>query len=161
MLALTACATQHGSGSARPAISARETITVAVGPCFGFCPVYEAAVAPDGVVRFTGERHTAALGERTGSIGSLAAADFARDLAPFRPASGTEAEIDCTDTVSDASSYTVTWTNTDGRKTFAKVQGGCLGGPGQSLVILLRDLPTRLSIAEWAKQTTRPGASRG
>jgi hypothetical protein len=67
MLVLAACATGPGlgNGSTVAASAPGETITVALGPCFGFCPVYETSIAPDGGVRFDGQRHTAVLGERT------------------------------------------------------------------------------------------------
>jgi hypothetical protein len=162
MLTLAACA--PGARTAPIAAApeaAAETITVAVGPCFGFCPVYVASVAPDGQVRFTGERHTAVLGERTRNIGVTAYGALARDLAIFRPATGTEASVECTAAVSDTSSYTVTWVDTTGRRSATTVQSGCPGGPGHTLVMILRDLPVRLGIADWARQTTRPGASRG
>ncbi|WP_442679900.1 DUF6438 domain-containing protein [Sphingomonas sp. ASY06-1R] len=155
---LTACATAPRPGPSAPS---GETISVAVGPCFGFCPVYTASVAPDGSVRFDGERHTAVLGARTRTVGTSGYRALARDLAPFRPADGSEATIACIAAVSDTSPYVVTWTNAAGRKTSASVQSGCPGGPGQLLVQRLRALPDRLGIADWAKQTTRPGASRG
>jgi hypothetical protein len=69
--------------------------------------------------------------------------------------------VECTAAVSDTSPFTVTWTDAAGHKTSATVQSGCPGGPGQALVALLRSAPERLGIADWAKQTTRPGASRG
>ena len=140
---------------------AAETITVAVGPCFGFCPVYAATVTPVGLVRFDGQRHTAVLGEQTRTIDQASYRKLARDLAAFRPPSGTEAVVECTAAVSDTSTYTVTWADAAGRKTVATVQSGCPGGTGRTLVELLRGLPGRLGIADLAKQVTRPGASRG
>jgi hypothetical protein len=83
-----------------------------------------------------------------------------RDLASFRPAAGMQAEMDCTVAVSDTSRYTVTWTDPAGGKTVATVQSGCPGGAGQALVWLLRGVPERLGIADWARQTARPGTSR-
>ena len=165
MLVLTACATAPGIGTHTGPIGAapapQETITVALGPCFGFCPVYEASIAPEGGVRFEGQRHTAVLGERTRNVGAAVYDGLKRDLAAFRPAAGTQATVDCTAAVSDTSPYTVTWTDRAGRQTIATVQGGCPGGPGQALIQLLRGVPERLGIAEWARQTTRPGTSRG
>ncbi len=158
MLGLNACAPMPHPGSAA---TSGETITVAVGPCFGFCPVYSTSVAPDGTVRFEGQRHTAVLGERARMAGMSTYRRLARDLAPFRPADGTEATIDCSAAVTDTSPYIITWTDPAGRKTSATVQSGCPGGAGQALVQRLRALPGQLGIADWAKQTTRPGASRG
>ena len=162
-LVLAACATGPGLGRGLTGVASppEETITVALGPCFGFCPVYEASIAPGGGVHFQGQRHTAVLGERTRDVGEVVYSGLKRDLTPFRPAAGTQAEVNCTAAVSDTSPYTVTWTDPAGQKTIATVQGGCPGGPGQALVRLLRGLPDRLGIAEWARQTTRPGTSRG
>jgi hypothetical protein len=163
MLVLAACATGPGLGNASTGVASapEETITIALGPCFGFCPVYETSIAPYGGVRFDGQRHTAVLGERTRNAGASVYTGLKRDLAPFRPAAGTQAEVDCTAEVSDTSPYTVTWTDPAGRQTIATVQGGCPGEPGQALVQLLRGVPERLGIAEWARQTTRRGTSRG
>ncbi|WP_380784765.1 DUF6438 domain-containing protein [Sphingomonas sp. R86521] len=138
-----------------------ETITISVGPCFGFCPVYTASFASDGTARFFGQRHTAVLGERAKDAGAEAYRELARDLAVFQPATGAEAAIECTAAISDTSEYTVTWTGANGRKTVATVPSGCPGGPGNTLVRILRDVPKRLGIEDWTKQTTRPGESRG
>lgn len=138
-----------------------DTITVAVGPCFGFCPVYQASIAPGGAVSFSGTRHTAILGERRRETGGQTYRALAEDLAPFRPVDGTSARVQCDAAISDTSSYTITWTGPDGRQTIATHQRGCSSGPGQVLDGVLQTLTTRLGIADWAKQMTRPGESRG
>jgi hypothetical protein len=158
---LAGCATTLGPAPVAATPQATETITVAVGPCFGFCPVYSTTVTPEGVLRFDGQRHTAVLGKRTRSVGVAGYRELAQSLAAFRPATGTEAVVDCEAAVSDTSPFTVTWTDAAGRKTTATVQSGCPGGPGRTLVGILRALPDRLGTTDWAKQTTRPGASRG
>ena len=160
-MTLAACANTPGPDALAATRQNAETITVAVGPCFGFCPVYSTAIAPDGTVRFDGQRHTAVLGVRTRSVGVAAYRALAGELTAFRPASGTQAVVDCTAAVSDTSAITVTWTGAAGRKTMATVQRGCPGGPGRALVELLRTLPDRLGTGAWAKQATRPGAPRG
>lgn len=160
-MTLAACATTPGPDALAVSRQNAETITVAVGPCFGFCPVYSMTITPDGVVRFDGERHTAVLGLRTSSVGVAGYRALARELTAFRPVSGAEAVVDCTAAVSDTSAFTVTWTSAAGHKTTATVQSGCPGGAGRALVELLRGLPDRLGTGEWAKHTTRPGASRG
>lgn len=157
VLALTACATVPAP--TQP--PAAETISVAVGPCFGFCPVYQITLSPEGTLRFMGKRHTAILGDRSRDAGRPKYDALARDLAPFRPRTGTEARVECTAAVSDTSSFTITWTDGSGTNTVATVQGGCPGGPGKGLVTLLRDVPARLGVADWAQQTTRPGEPRG
>lgn len=156
-LPLSACVT-----SSEPAVPvATETIAISVGPCFGFCPVYDVTASSNGKIRFVGQRNTAVLGERTREAGATAFRSLKQDLAGFRPSSGTETIVDCVAAVSDTSQFKVIWTDADGQKTVAVVQSGCPGGPGKTLVTLLRDLPARLGFASWAEQTTRPGASRG
>jgi hypothetical protein len=156
---LAACAGSHRPPS--EAFRPSETITVAVGPCFGFCPVYSVNISPKGLVRFEGQRHTAVLGERTHIIGEADYRKLAGDLAGFRPASGSDAVVDCTAAVSDTSAYTVTWADAANHRTTTTVQSGCPGGAGHALAELLRNLPVRLGIEDLARQTTRPGVSRG
>jgi hypothetical protein len=138
-----------------------EPVTIAVGPCFGFCPVYEVTVLPDGTIDFTGQRHTAVLGDRHGSMDAASYRRLMTDLSAFRPATGTTAQIECDAAISDTPTYTITWGGADGRKTIATHQGGCPGGAGQRLDAVLRRLPDQLGIAEWMRQVTRPGVSRG
>lgn len=159
LFALGACAATSAPLSSAPA--AAETIAIATGPCFGFCPIYEVAVTPAGAVRFTGERHTAVLGERERQADADTYRALARDLQPFRPAAGTEAHVPCTADIADTPSFIITWTSPDGRRTTARHQGGCPGGPGQALDAVLEQVPARLGITDWASQVTRPGTSRG
>lgn len=162
-LTLAACTTISGDALTQKGApqDRTETITIGVGPCFGFCPVYDASISPNGTVRFEGRRHTAVLGERTRAAGPATYRDLARDLAIYRPATGTETVVECTAVVSDTSPYIVTWTDATGSKTTATVQGGCPDGAGHELFGILRAVPSRLGILEWSRQTTRPGASRG
>jgi hypothetical protein len=160
LLGLSACADGDRPSASAPPPSA-ETIAISVGPCFGFCPVYQATVTPAGKVGFSGERHTAVLGARERDAGADVYRALARDLAPFRPADGQTAAVECEAAISDTSRYTITWIKPDGSKTEATHQRGCSGGPGKALDAILRDMDQRLGIADWAKQTTRPGVSRG
>lgn len=160
-MSLAACATGPHPGAATATRPLAETITIAVGPCFGFCPVYSTTLTPDGVVSFDGKRHTAVLGAQTRSVGVTKYQELSRALAAFRPASGTNAVVECIAAVSDTSPFTVTWTDSAGQKTTATVESGCPGGLGKALAELLRGVPERLGTAGWAKQTTRPGAFRG
>ncbi|WP_312491323.1 DUF6438 domain-containing protein, partial [Sphingomonas sp.] len=99
---LGGCATTGRAG--RPATSTPgETVRVAVGPCFGFCPVYSVSVAPDGAVHFVGERHTAVLGARTTRVPAPVPSALVRDLARYRPATGDDVPVACTAAVSDTS----------------------------------------------------------
>lgn len=159
---LAACAASAPPVAGIPdAPAAAETIAISVGPCFGFCPVYEVAITPAGAVRFTGERHTAVLGSRERQADADIYRTLARELQPFRPAAGTEAHVPCTANVADTPSYRISWTTPDGRRTVATHQGGCPGGPGQALDAVLERMPARLGITDWTSQVTRPGVSRG
>lgn len=162
VFSLAACSQQSaGPVSAPPPAAVPETIAIAVGPCFGFCPVYDVRVAPAGSVTFEGQRHTAVLGVKERQAGEKTYRALAEALAPFRPAHGTTARVECDAAISDTSSYTITWTDTAGRTTTATHQRGCSGGPGQALDGVLKNLPERLGIEGWAAQVTRPGTSRG
>lgn len=138
-----------------------ETIRLSVGPCFGFCPVYDASVTPDGRIFFDGKRHTAVLGKRSLQGGPALYRELAKELLPYRPTTAAETAIDCSAAVSDTSTFTVTWTDMEGAARSAKVESGCPGGPGAVLVKTLRTMPMRLGVADWAKQTTRPDTPRG
>jgi hypothetical protein len=158
--ALTGCAV--GSGPESPStLHAGEIIEISVGPCFGFCPVYDVRVGADGLVVFDGERHTAIVGERRRSAGPQTYRTLADDLAPFRPTPGTEGVVACDAAISDTSSYTITWTDTAGHRSVATHRSGCTGGPGLAPDQVLHDLQSRLGIGDWARQVTRLGASRG
>jgi hypothetical protein len=162
VLALGACTTTSAEPSLAPVPEAgNASILVSVGPCFGFCPVYDVAVASGDTVIFAGKRHTALLGDRSRQAPADTYRKVAADLAPFRPATGSEAEVPCDSQISDTSVYTITWVDPDGQRTVARHQSRCSGGPGRALDTLLGSLPARLGIADWAKQTTRNGASRG
>lgn len=161
VMTLTACAAGTPPMPSAPNPSPIESVTVSVGPCFGFCPVYDATIASNGLVSFVGSRHTAVLGERRLNVGADAYRTVADELAVFRPAAGTEARIQCDAAISDMSAYTIRWQGSDGQVTVATLQSRCPAGPGARLDAILRGLPGRLGIEEWAKQTTRPGESRG
>lgn len=155
--AATGCVGTPPTAATPPA----ETISLSVGPCFGFCPVYDASISSDGTVEFVGRRHTAVLGERRRAVDARVYREIANAVSEFRPTSGTETAVDCTSAVSDTSQYRITWTGSAGTRTSATVAGGCPGGAGRRLVELLQTLPTKFGIAEWTQQTTRPGESRG
>jgi hypothetical protein len=161
LTALGACASVAPGWAPAAGTRAPSSIAISVGPCFGFCPVYDVKIAADGAVSFTGTRHTAVLGTRERQAKPQAYRAIASDLAPFRPAGGGMAAIQCAVEVSDMPTYTITWIDSAGQKAVATHRGGCREGKGQSLDAVLRELPQRLGIGEWMKQTTRPGVSRG
>ncbi len=158
---LAGCAAGTHSVATGSKVDGVRSVSVSVGPCFGFCPVYDLAMDADGTVRFHGVRHTAVSGERSRRAGPDAFRSLATDLARFRPADGTEGRVECDAAVSDTSSYTIDWSGPEGRHAVATLQSGCPAGPGKELDAILRDLPRRLGVADWAAQTTRPGESRG
>jgi hypothetical protein len=161
LMALGACATVTPVETPAAGGRASASIAVSVGPCFGFCPIYDAKVAADGTVSFTGTRHTAILGTRERRAAPQTYRSLESDLARFRPANGSTAAVPCAVEISDMPSYTITWTSVDGHQAVATHHGGCREGAGHDLDTVLRALPQRLGIEEWMKQTTRPGVSRG
>lgn len=161
MAALGGCTEGGRPEASVPPAQAGETISISVGPCFGFCPVYTASIEPDGTVVFNGERHTALLGEKQRKLTPATYRDVARELAPFCPATGASESVACDSTISDTSTFTISWTAGDGTKTVATLQRGCSGGPGKDLDRVLQTLPQQLKIEAWSKQITRPGVSRG
>ncbi|HEX8031582.1 MAG TPA: DUF6438 domain-containing protein [Vicinamibacterales bacterium] len=161
LFALGACATTSQTSHTGGATAQPQAITLSVGPCFGFCPVYELTVDAAGGVVFQGSRHTAILGERRRRVSPATYATLAADLARFKPTADTSSPVECTAAVSDTSAYTVTWSEGGDRKVVAVSQSGCPGGPAHDMNRVLRDMPDRLGVADWAKQTTRPGEGRG
>lgn len=164
MLSLGACAangTPPATAAAPTPQAAGETIAVSVGPCSGFCPVYQVAVSPAGMVTFTGERHTTELGEKTRQASPADYQALATALATYRPATGTTGETQCDQRISDQSHTRITWTAPDGTVTTLEHDKGCRSAANERLNALLQDLPTRLGIEPWTRQITRPGVSRG
>ncbi|ESQ88684.1 DUF6438 domain-containing protein [Asticcacaulis benevestitus] len=139
----------------------QETISYSVGPCFGFCPVYSVAVTPEGHVAYLGERHTAVLGAKGREAGEKAYDGAATMLAAFRPADGTTADTQCEERRTDAQHYVITWTKPDGTKTVLRHDRGCMSAKNNALNKALDEVPAQLGVADWAKQTTESGASRG
>ncbi len=161
LLALAGCATDGAAPGIAPPSAAGDVISISVGPCFGFCPVYTTVISPGGTVVYTGERHTKVLGERRREAGAEAYRALSADLAAYRPADGTTQRIECNAAITDTSTYTITWRTSDGREAVATHQSRCASGPGHKLDEVLKSVPDRLGITAWAKQITRSGASRG
>lgn len=138
-----------------------ETIAWSVGPCFGFCPVYTVAINPAGSVTFEGERHTEMLGRQAREGGPAAWRSVAAAFAAYRPSTGATAETTCERKVSDQPAYRITWTAPDGRVTTLIHSKGCQSFRNDALNAALQSLPTALGIEPWARQRTRPDASRG
>jgi hypothetical protein len=138
-----------------------ETISYSVGPCFGFCPVYTISVMPDGHLTFDGERHTATLGKQEKDSNVQAYRTVANALAAYRPATGTTADTVCESRMSDQQHYRIVWTAIDGTETVLQHDRGCRSAKNDQLNKTMETLPDKLGIANWTKQTTRPGVGRG
>ena len=149
LLGLAACATpaMDGGQSAQG-----ETISLAVGPCFGFCPVYSVSVAADGAVRFEGERHTTVVGVEEKTVSPAAYQAVARSLATWRPASGTSAQTECEQRASDLPTYTVVWTNAAGETTTLNHDGGCMSETNSRLKAALQAIPGQLGVEPWLER---------
>jgi hypothetical protein len=160
-LFLTGCQSGPRPHPASSPAVATDDIKVSVGPCFGFCPVYEVTVSADGTIAFEGVRHTAVLGERRRRTGAGTYRALETALAAYRPARGTTANVECDAAISDTSPYKIEWIEPDGTRTVATHQSRCPSGPGHELDQVLGKIPDQLGIAPWARQTTRPGEGRG
>ena len=154
-------ATRSAGGTPATTPATGETIGWSIGPCFGFCPVYAVRVSPSGAVTFEGERHTATLGRQVREGGAQAYATTADALAAYRPATGTTAQTTCDQRMSDQSTIRITWTTPAGTVTTLEHDRGCRSVRNDALNATIQALPAQLGIDGWAKQTTRPGASRG
>lgn len=138
-----------------------ETVSYSVGPCFGFCPVYAVSVTPDGHVAFDGERHTATLGKQDRDGGAQAYRTISNALAAYRPATGTTADTQCDSRMSDQQNYRIVWKAADGTETVLQHDRGCRSPKNDALNKTMEALPAKLGIADWARQTSRPGVGRG
>ncbi|TPG52048.1 DUF6438 domain-containing protein [Sphingomonas glacialis] len=161
LLSLSACAGRDGAPRTEVAPVAAETISYEVGPCFGFCPVYNAAITSHGQVTFDGLRHTATLGRKSLTLDAAAYRAFATQLASYRPAAGTTAETACTTRISDQQHYRIVWTTSDGTVTTLEHDRGCRSERNDALNAVLQGAAEHLKIDEFARQLTRPGFSRG
>lgn len=140
---LSGCAT--GGGSAPP-VAQPERLSIAVGACYGTCPVYTVTVGQDGTGQFDGKEHVATQGVRSfrttpATYGSLIAA-----LKPFRPTTGSTAQTQCTQQVSDQPTYVITWTADGGGETVLNHDRGCFSTSNRQLNEVLEQTPDKLGI---------------
>jgi hypothetical protein len=142
---LAGCTTERQAMSAPS--PAAERLTIAVGPCYGTCPVYSVELGPDGEGLFRGEQHVAVSGTRTFTTDPAVQRALTASLAPYRPIAGTTTQTRCEQQVSDQSSYTLTWTTADGRKTVLTHDRGCRSAANARLNVILDELPDRLRLA--------------
>ncbi len=137
------------------------TLSVSFGPCFGFCPVYDVKIEADGTVLFHGERHTAVLGDRRVRKTPATYRTALRSLASFRPANGTTANTQCVSQATDHAQVKIVWKDANGRETVLQHDRGCFSPTNKRLDAAVDRLPALLGVAGYAKQTQRPGVSRG
>ena len=150
------------SASSSAAETARgDSIFVSLGPCFGYCPVYDVQIGSDGSVSFHGERHTAVLGDRTVRKSASTYRRASRLLATFRPTAGTTADTQCDDRVTDHPHYRIVWRDSNGQETVLQHDRGCLSPANARLNAAIDQLPSLLGVGRFAKETRRPGTSRG
>lgn len=135
------------------------SVTVSVGPCFGFCPVFTVEVRSSGEVVFEGLRHTAEIGRRTRQISPATLSELQSVLAPFRaqPAES----FPCTTMVSDQSTITIAWQQAGRTIARRDHDRGCQSPAGEQLERAVADVLARTGVDVWARQVTRPAAQRG
>ncbi|MEZ0495313.1 DUF6438 domain-containing protein [Sphingomonas sp. IW22] len=152
-LAAAGCATDMPAGPAGAIPIERQAITYSTQPCFGTCPVYRVSVTPEGQGVFTGERHTAVIGERRFEVSRDVARRFIDHLASVRPASG-DRRIDmqsdeCGIAPTDMPSIAVGWaSNTGAAPQTLSLYLGCRSDAAQRVATVLRAAPDLLPIAD-------------
>ncbi|MBB5685025.1 DUF6438 domain-containing protein [Sphingobium boeckii] len=160
LLATSACTPMAQPGDA-PVPLESDGISIAVGPCFGFCPVYEMGVDASGRVTFHGERLTAVLGPKAIQRRPDLYAAIVNDLARYKPMLGKTSQSRCDQQISDQQHITITWHANIGQSTALRHDKGCRSSENDRLNRLLDGLPSRLGMEDWTKQTRRTGTSRG
>ncbi len=158
-MAMTAgCATVSGD----PQSSLPAAITYQTTPCFGFCPTYRVTIHADGTGTFVGEGHTAVNGKQPFSVTPAQYAEFARRLAPLRPASG-EVRYDhgtCEVIATDMQTIVVGWTGEDGVSQSLSYDLGCEREKNRAMIERLRSAPDALLIEHLIhRPASRTGSS--
>lgn len=138
-----------------------ESISVSFGPCYGYCPVYDVRIGSNGSVSFHGERHTAVLGDRTVRKSANTYRKAACLLASFRPSAGTTADTQCDDRATDHPHYRIVWKDANGQEAVLLHDRGCRSSANTRLNTAIDQLPNLLGVSRYAKETQRPGTSRG
>jgi hypothetical protein len=150
-LALSGCATtgrENGQQAAATAAPQIDRVTYATTPCHGTCPVYTVTIGLDGAGVFTGDRHTAAIGERRFTATQQQVADFFGRLQPYLPVGELRltGPDSCKTYASDLPSADVTWTGQNGAGHLV-YDYGCDRDAHRTLAEALRSAPQALPIA--------------
>lgn len=138
----------------RPGV-AGDTISIAVGPCFGACPVYSVTVTPDGSGLLEPRRFTAVPGETRFTVTVAQYRRLGSSLAAFRPAAGEERRIghgeNCDRFATDMPDYAITWRRGDGKDASLDFQSGCMDARYARLRAALAAMPETLQIEPMLK----------
>ncbi|MFW2830062.1 DUF6438 domain-containing protein [Sphingomonas sp. ID0503] len=155
-LSLAACATPAQQAESSGPSDDSVAITVAQGPCFGTCPVYEARLTDKGELTFDGKRFTAQGGVQAAVRPPESFTALRQYLAPYRPAVGTTVRTregaGCAPMVTDMVAITVTWEGVDGRRTVLDHYTGCRSAEATATSEALRQVPEWMGITEWVKR---------
>lgn len=140
---LSGCATGNDAAPHGPR---PERLGIAVGACYGTCPVYRITLDQDGPGQFEGKEHVASPGVRSFRTTPATYDALIAALKPFRPATGTTAQTQCTQQVSDQPAYVITWTSEGGGETVLNHDRGCFSESNRQLNTVLEQAPDKLGI---------------
>ncbi|RYY10369.1 MAG: hypothetical protein EON55_16500 [Alphaproteobacteria bacterium] len=151
-LALAGCATTERGAAPHSAQSPHaqiRSLTYAMTPCHGFCPVYSVTIDANGAGVFTGVRNTAVVGERRFTATPRQVADFFGRLRPYLPVgerrlTGPES---CKTYATDLPSADVTWSGDAGAGHLV-YDYGCDRDANRGLAEAVRGAPQALPIAD-------------
>lgn len=143
----------NGAARANPG---HESISYSLSPCYGTCPVYTAAVTPEGHVTFEGRQHVAARGKHFREGGAVVWRRTTRSLAPFRPRPGTTTATRCKEQVGHQPHYRIVWTARDGGHTVLTHDRGCISPVNAGLNRILDGLPRIMGIGTWIRAPHAP-----
>lgn len=151
-LMLAGCATTGREPAPQTAGSSRtqiRSVTYAMTPCHGFCPVYSVTLDANGAGVFTGTRNTAVLGERRFTASAQQVADFIGRLQPYLAVGETllAGPETCKLYATDLPSVDITWVG-DGGTGHLLYDYGCDREANHALAEALRGAPQALPITD-------------
>jgi hypothetical protein len=134
------------------------SITYEAGACYGFCPVYQLTIHPDGNGVIEGKAHIAAMGRHRFKASAAQFQAFARELAPLRPGSGSvryDPNSRCGPSITDMPWVRVTW-RSGGSMQSLYFYYGCDPRRFTAIAERLRRAPTLLPIAALIRPAPLP-----
>ena len=145
-LLVTGCATVQDPSQA---MLQQETIRYASSPCFGACPIYSIEVTPQGVIRFEGKQYTKTLGIKEIQGSKKDYQKLSAELKSYRPETGTQVKTAaCEQTITDQSSYYISWIQPNGTETRLDHYKGCISPANLRLNKIMDKLPEQLGIQD-------------